>query len=592
MVLNIFAVLFVIVLTCFHSIFGLFSGLINVLCSILSLCVALGFFEALGHWISKDFALHTAYVYPITLLLLFVGTLIATRALADNLIRGNVRVPMYVDWVGGGICGFVNAQIAVGILIVGFLMLPFGDRVMMFQRYERTEEKANNRFVYERNSVWFSPDGFAVGLFNLLSSGSARGGTVLASVYPNFTDWVAWTGNTVQHESLPAPLRDQKGGDGFQSLKINSWWEQPGGLEASYRSNIPTRMSPDAKYDALTLAPTGGMRLIGMQLALAHNGADRGAGTALPSHRFRPTMFRVVGDTDAGPAQFFPIAIGGADANIEGGLRAVDPDSNFSVEVDFEKPDTPIDLYFETPTDFRPRFLEYRRFARTPVTEEQLVKQPAGRDLKLMTPERKREFEQLKQMGFIGITISPSGDTDALPFPMNPSILRNSEATVSGELFVSGHVAGPKSQFEYQQGQPQRMDKIRIPEGQRILQVRFRPRQAFTLAGQVFNFVGSTINQYYAVDNAGKRYRLAGYYGMVKRGGQDFFEMYLAPEADDPTNRGMLDFKQIRGPELRDGFDSEIGLFFYVPPGTTIVRVVNQTGGGVDVAFTTGLGGG
>jgi hypothetical protein len=122
-----------------------------------------------------------------------------------------------------------------------------------------------------------------------------------------------------------------------------------------------------------------------------------------------------------------------------------------------------------------------------------------------------------------------------------------------------------------------------LPEGKRILQVRVRPRDAATLAGEVFNFVGSTVNQYYAVDNQGKKYPLAGYYVQVKRGGDDFVELYYSGGVEDSGSRAMLDLKDVKRSELNSQDDAVLGLVFIVDPQVQIVRIENQARQGQDV---------
>ena len=176
MVLNICALLFVLGITFMHSLFGLFSGIINVFCTITALAVAFGCAEPLTRAVTGNVPVPPEYVVPAALVLLFVVTLLVLRTLADNVVRGNVRVPMYVDWAGGAVCGFINAQICVGVIVLGFLLLPWGGRVMMYSRQERDPENTINsetgRVEFHTNPLWLRSDQFTTGLFSLLSQGS------------------------------------------------------------------------------------------------------------------------------------------------------------------------------------------------------------------------------------------------------------------------------------------------------------------------------------------------------------------------------------------------------------------------------------
>ena len=127
MVLNGIALVLVLGITFYHSLFGLFSGLINVVCSILAVMIAFGFLGPVNELLTGQ-GLHPGYTEASALVGLFVVSLATLRYLADTLLRGNVRLPMYVDWIGGGLCGLINAQLAVGVLVLGLLLLPFGGR--------------------------------------------------------------------------------------------------------------------------------------------------------------------------------------------------------------------------------------------------------------------------------------------------------------------------------------------------------------------------------------------------------------------------------------------------------------------------------
>ena len=270
MALNICALLLVVGITFMNSIFGLFSGLINAFCAIIAAVVALGYSEALNDLITKQTGLHPSYSEPVCLIVLFIITLVALRLAVDKGIRGNVRIPMYLDWGGGAVAGIVIGQICVGILLLGVMMLPFGGRVMQYQRYERDEDNdVDDRGYVEfrRNSIWLRSDKFTTGLVNVLSNGSLRGKTTLASVYPDYPEWVSWSSNTVQPESITAPSRVK--GDGFETgLRVAMWWEPKGSVEGRYRKEVPTRENKDPQYTRKVYTPEAGMKLIAVQLGM------------------------------------------------------------------------------------------------------------------------------------------------------------------------------------------------------------------------------------------------------------------------------------------------------------------------------------
>jgi len=586
MVLCIIAVVFILGITFVHSLYGLFSGLIDLFCCVVAVAVAFGFADQLNEVIAAQ-GLHPAYTLPCCFLGLFAVTHIVLRVAADNFIRGNVHVPMYVDWIGGGVCGFCIAMLTVGTLVLGFLMLPWGGppaegggQVMMFGRYTQAgRDPQTQRMRYKRNSVWLKPDEFAVGLFNLLSGGSLRGHTTFASVYPDFPEWVFWTGNTVQPESTPGAFRDDKGnGWGPNGIKTVSWWWQQEPLEVRYRLHLPTKEfgERDADFDTFKyrVDAASGRQLLGMRLALTPGSADRDEGT--PYHRLRCTMIRVVGDVRGEPRHYAARILGGTQGGSDE-LRLADLDTNFALPS--IGGDTPIDVYFEVDEGFQPRFVEYRRHARAAVTgaagqppRDRLV----GRQIESQSRDRLAGAARFMD----AIIKEGTGDLSKLPFSMSASALTAAGVELSEGRYLSGRVSGFRSRLAAVG--PGSVEEFAVPREYKLFQLRFKAHQAQSLAGQVFDFVGSVTNTYTASGWLG-RFPLCGYYAIIRRDGQEYIELVISGEPNSPTFRGMLDFQSIRNPELRDP-DTIIGLLFYVRPDDHIKRVQNQAGQGVEFA--------
>jgi len=585
MVLSIFAVLLVLGITFMHSLFGLFSGLINAFCCLTAMITAFGFADLLNDLATQQ-GVNPSYTLPACFVGLFLVTHVLLRVLADRFLRGNVRVPMYVDWVGGAVCGFVIGQVTVGVVVLGFLMLPFGGRAMQFSRIERAiAGKPEGQTVpFRHNSVGFGlrPDEFTLWLFNLLSNGSLRGQTAFASVYPNYADWVFWTGNTVQSESATAPLRST-GIDGFGpgGLKVDAWWWQKGPLDVRYRWKLPIKIQPldnfvsDKVFPTLAYQPDkgSGKRLLGVRLKLLDASADRDEGSR--HHRFRSTMIRIVGDVDGEPKQYYARVLGGMHPDSDA-LRLADPDNNFALPA---KGETPVEAYFEADEGFRPHFVEYRRFARAAVPAAPLAEAPRERLYFAFTPGLEAGQASGPARFIDAVIRDGTGDKAELPLAMSAAALGDQVELYEGK-FLSGRITGKVADLTAK-GPIGAVQEIELPEGRRLFQLACQSKKARSLAGQVFNFVGSVVNQYHARDDKNNDYPLSGYYAIVKRDGQDFIELFLVDETEEAGYRGLLDFKSVTNQELRAD-DTIIGLLFFVDPGVRIAGVVNQTGQGVE----------
>lgn len=587
MVLNIVALLLVLGLVFVHSMFGLFSGVLNTLACVVGLAAAFGFFEPLTDFLTRQFDLPPAYMAPVCLVGLYVFTTLLLRVGLDSLIRGNVKVPDLANWIGGAVCGLIIGQISVGVLVIGVLMLPLGDRPLLFDRLARVEGESDPLHpdlpAIREGRLWLRSDRFAAGLAGWLSRGSLRGPAALHEVYPDFVQWVNWTGNVVQVESSPAVARDRTQ-DGYRGLRVSAWWTETGPLEVRYRREVPTAQRRAPPYERRTFAPADGHVLLGARLELEPSVADRAGGVR--RHVFRPTQIRVVGTLGRRPAHFAPRVLANADPRLEGQPRLADPDSNFSLPGN-----APLHIYafFEVPEDFTPRFVEYRRFARAPLGNR-LEARPeleitlgggaeaaeAGAPAVAAGPTR-----------FADQTLPGTGVSAELPGEFTVSeVQRSGDVEVRGQELASGRFAGPWSRLTGGSGATIR--QFRVPSGYRLVQIRFRPRRAASLIGRVFNFVARTANQYRLVDDTDQTWPLCGYYAIVEQGGERFIEVYYTGRPDAPEFRGVLDFKHIEPRLLTEQDDAEVGLLFLVRPGRTILRLENQRGDGLELDLRVG----
>lgn len=587
MLFNIIMTVAVLAITFMHSIFGVFSGLINVFCSFVALCAALGFYEPLNFWMTDALGLHPAYSEPVAIFLLYFGVQIGLRQVFDQYVRGNVHVPQGLDVTGSVICGFVNAQIAIGVLVICTAMMPIGAE-NVFERYKRTNDKTQqNVTVWERNSLWLRSDEMTVWLFKTLSAGSMSSNTNFASVYPNFVDNIYYTTNVVQPESMPAPPRDKKSGDGFKNgMKLETWWEQKEPLAALYRQEVPTLKNRQPKLETINYKPESGMKLIGARLMLNKSSADRSNSSIM--HVFRPTQIRVVGVEDDTPTNYVARVIGGADTFSGGKYRLCDYDTNFALPGDADRP---IDVFFEVPTNFKPKFVEYRRHARVAMGGEPAVAGPAQQIALGPAGEvgggASTGSESSGKLAFGNVVDSGTNEVRNMPFDMSLDALKRiADVKLDGEELVHGRFAGPKSRLGSVQG-AKSVNYIKVPAGKKLFQMRYEPKKVNSLVGQVFNFVGGNINQYFALDDRGGRYPLAGYFAVVKRGKEDYVEFFFnGPDTDDkldPSYKYMLDFKEVTKAEVNDTDGTFVGLIFIVDPGVRITRVENQGHDGGDL---------
>jgi hypothetical protein len=146
--------------------------------------VAFGFFESLANIIisrssSGSFLAIVSWAQPICFTLLFI---IVFGALQTGMIYLTLHKPVDFGFiperVGRVVCGII-----LGFLISGFLLTVLG-MAPLPQKYPY------QRFDGKRNKVLLNADGFATGLFSVVSKGSLSGKRSFATLHPNFIDQI------------------------------------------------------------------------------------------------------------------------------------------------------------------------------------------------------------------------------------------------------------------------------------------------------------------------------------------------------------------------------------------------------------------
>jgi hypothetical protein len=197
----------------FHYTQGFFSAFLSLVMSVIALAVAFGFHEQVVGLIAQGkFADQS---HAIILCVLYAVTYIALRAVFDQFVPGNVNYGALPDKIGAGVCGLIVGLITGGVVGVAAQSLPFGPSIGMFSRYETLGDRKNTMQTVpnwakvgrsdiadhldshdEMKDVTIDPskasgplvaaDGFALGLFNTLSSGSLSGETKWSDVHPDY----------------------------------------------------------------------------------------------------------------------------------------------------------------------------------------------------------------------------------------------------------------------------------------------------------------------------------------------------------------------------------------------------------------------
>lgn len=228
---SLFATVLILAVTFYQGLQGMFSALINCVLTILAAALAFAYYEDLYQ--SQLVTYQPDHGRAIALMAIFIVSLLVMRTVVDLLIKGNQTFPIYLDRAGGGIFGFITAMIIVGMLAIGFQMLPFDPTLLGFSRYSLVDASSNKEVVTEtkssatskgdqntnvvyrneidwsnvkaiRHNLWLNPDGLTVALMSHLSRFALRGRNSFAEINPDFLDYIHHIRDGLGREPLAA----------------------------------------------------------------------------------------------------------------------------------------------------------------------------------------------------------------------------------------------------------------------------------------------------------------------------------------------------------------------------------------------------
>jgi hypothetical protein len=161
-----------------------FATIIVIICAGM---VAFGFFEVLANvFISRGddsrFLSLVPWAQTLSFLLLFVLTFAILQTGITMLTPHPVDLGFLPERIGRVVCGIIAGLIASGFLLTAFEMAPL-PLAYPYQRFDPMKLD-----VKRPNGVLFRADGFATGLFSLLSNDSFSGKRSFATLHPDYLD--------------------------------------------------------------------------------------------------------------------------------------------------------------------------------------------------------------------------------------------------------------------------------------------------------------------------------------------------------------------------------------------------------------------
>jgi hypothetical protein len=208
MIFSIVIILLVGVVGYFYYVQGFLTSLLTAVCAVMAAVIAVSYHENLA-----DFAFRTRMTdegTAFSLVVLFAASFVILRLILDNLIPGNIRLPVLMDKIGSGAFGVITGIFATGVFAIAAQSLPFGPGIMGQSRFKTlparsvqvpnaghqsedsyvSDELSSEKFSDDdRQSLFLPVDDWVLGFVSFLSDGgSLAGDRTLASVHPNYLD--------------------------------------------------------------------------------------------------------------------------------------------------------------------------------------------------------------------------------------------------------------------------------------------------------------------------------------------------------------------------------------------------------------------
>lgn len=596
MLISLVFVVLIFAIAYFQASQGWYSAMIMAVLTVSCAATAFGTYE----WVATHFVApywKPGFAHSIALAAVFGVPLVVLRLVFDRALRRTCLLPLLMDRIGGGLCGLVTAMIMVGVLATATEMIPFQNgSILGFSRIPVGEAAAAPADAGEPSAyqadLWLAPDRFAAGVATMLSAGVFSGDEKLYHDHPDLILEIGW------NNAVPAEV---------------SRYAPPGSVSVAGTELIPTvfRLVPgsDPKNTPPTYEPIEPRKAdanapAGYEFRMVRVKLDNKARDEHKSFLFTLRQFRIVGnrpDTSA-LSQYHAVAIQQEDASdpVNRHIRfkkAGQGDKPVVDELYTPRSGDTVEVVFEIPKGFQPKYLTYKRGAQTPIVFE---KQAAG------GAEGSRDRVGSATSTPTSATPTAGGDATAESKPPAGSVreapgdgrggnIRGIAAKVGGSFFgdrmpmeltqyrASNHeiergaLVGGQLVAEVDKqtgGADPPVRKFAVPEDKRLLQLNVAKLQTRSGLGQAINFAVSTLQNYFVQDANGNRYVIAGKYAIANVNGVKTIEVqYFSDRAGSIGQLGKFD--RIREKELKA--DDQFVLLFLVDPGAHITKF--STGG-------------
>lgn len=571
---------------------GFFGALIM---AVLTVCCAAGAFGA-HEWVANQIVSYWKpdFAHAIALGGTFGIPLLILRIVFDKVIRRDCVVPAMVARVGGGLCGMITAFTMTGTAAVCVQMLPFGESIFGFSRFDITERGTQGASPPSlddgEHGLWLSPDRFAAAVATVLADGVMSGDVSFGDTYPDFVQTLGWVGTVPKQISR---FSNPRGISIVGTEEVQFVYRVTPGNEQENR--------PDA-YEAMP--PDVGERFRMVRVQLKNEARD-----TRKSHLFMLRQFRLVGrlSSDGPTRQYYPVAIQQlwADPSMNRHLRFIKTkrgdwpvvNERYSPRLDNSEQ---VEVVFELPVGFVPSFLEYKRGARAAVRFDDKPAQPGpGFSERAAAPSAPASPPPTGTVSVPGASPAASSDRatngirrrrradnggnrggrvrrfatldgastfgDVLPMELKSYRgVRNLEA--SGGVLRSGHLLAETARQAAGTDAP--LTKFDVPSDKRLLHLNVAALKAKSYLGKALSSAVAAAQNYTVRDARGRTHKFIGKYVLATKNGTETLEIQFFPDQVG-TIGGLGAFSRVKENNLQAS--DQLVLLFLVDPGAEIV---------------------
>ncbi len=332
----------------FYQVFtqGLFSNIIMAVLSLVAAITALNYYEPLAALLNDKVGIMNIGLKGISLLAIFIVTLLVLRTVSDQLIKGNMNFPLIIDRLGGGLCALVSSLTISGMIALGLQNMPISAAILGFDRCGESLQQPES----DKGFFPFG-DSFVTTIMNQASCYCLAGRDSFAHHHPNYLR------ELYLNRLMPDDFKGSRQEAGSDALKVEEVWL----IDSELR---------DTQNQEAAMLKTG-ESLIGVRIKLKPgqgNRGDMGTVDADQTIRFSMGQIRLIGFNPNKPDKpgysRYPIGFHakGRSTYIKKSLK-----EGYFYKSSKNKP---LSLLFKWPGKIKeapPQYIEFKRSSRAPI---------------------------------------------------------------------------------------------------------------------------------------------------------------------------------------------------------------------------------